>query len=176
MKANLVSIAKTPKGEWLIQFSTYEQSVVKQYDKLKDKMVDISLKAFKEKRSLNANAYFHALNAQIAGVMNISEDECKKMMVLQYGTQLEAEDEVVVVQLPTSVNADTVYPYAKWFDVLEYEGKYYNQFILYKQTRYCNAAEMARLIEGVTWEAKELGIPTRDDIELKRIIEAWEGE
>lgn len=131
---------------------------------------------WKEKRSLNANSYFHVLVDKIAKAMQIGSDECKTQMVLEYGTVATEGSEQVIVALPKIASITTYYPYARWIgDFTAKNGKPYCQYILYKQTHTLDKAEMMRLIDGIVYEAKELGIETRTPDELAGLIENWEG-
>lgn len=131
---------------------------------------------YKETRSLNANAYFHVLVDKIAKNMNLGADEVKAQMVLQYGAVATEGGERIIVALPKSANVNDYYPYARWIsDFTTKNGKEYSQYIFYKQTHTLDKAEMAQLIEGVIWEAQELGIETRTPDELASLIENWEG-
>ena len=129
-----------------------------------------------EKRSLNANSYFHVLVDKIAKTMNLGADEVKTKMVLEYGTVATEGDEQIIVALPQSVDVKDYYPYARWIaDFKAKNGRMYSQYLLYKRTHTLDKSEMARLIDGVVYEAKELGIETRTPDELAQLIENWEG-
>ncbi len=129
-----------------------------------------------EKRSLNANSYFHVLVDKIAKALNIGADEAKVKMVLEYGTIATEGGEQLIVALPKSAKVEAYYPYAKWIgDFVAKNGQKYSQYLFYKQTHTLDKAEMKRLIDGVIYEAKELGIETRTPDELASLIENWEG-
>ena len=131
---------------------------------------------YKETRSLNANAYFHLLVGKIAEAMNLGADEVKVKMVLDYGVVATECGEPVVVALPKAANASDYYTYARWIsDFTAKNGKEYSQYIFYKRTHTLDKTEMARLIDGVVYEAQELGIETRTPEELASLIENWEG-
>lgn len=130
----------------------------------------------KEKRSLNANSYFHVLVGKIAKAMNIGADETKKKLVLEYGTPATEGDDQIIVALPASADVDAYYPYAKWIGNFKAKNdKLYSQYLFYKQTHTLDKAEMARLIDGTVYEAQELDIETRTPDELASLIENWEG-
>ncbi len=131
---------------------------------------------YKETRSLNANAYFHLLVGRIAEVMNLGADEVKVKMVLDYGAIATECGDPVIVALPKTANVTDYYTYARWIsDFTTKNGKEYSQYIFYKHTHTLDKAEMARLIDGVVYEAQELGIETRTPDELASLIENWEG-
>ncbi len=130
----------------------------------------IDIKKYSPKRSLDANAYFHLLVDKIAEQLRIGNDECKVKMVLEYGTVATDEEGAKVgIKLPKSVNVNSIYPYAKWFDEREENGKKFNCYLIYKQTHTLDSKEMSRLIEGVVYEAQELGIKTATPDEIAQM-------
>ena len=130
---------------------------------------------YKEKRSQNANAYFHVLIDKIAKKLQTSAEEVKHNMVLEYGAIATESGEQIIVALPQSADVGLYYPYAKWInDFTAKNGQKYSQYLFYKQTHTMSREEMATLIDGVVYEAKELGIETRTPEELARMIAAWE--
>ena len=131
---------------------------------------ELSIEKRKKKRSLNANAYFHVLVNEIARATGISDEECKIKEVLQYGTVAKnIDNSPVTVKLPKGTDISQFYKYSKWYG--EKEG--YDFYIFYKETHTLNSAEMAKLIDGVVSDCKELGIETLDDIKLNALIESW---
>lgn len=135
----------------------------------------ISIGKWRETRSLNANAYFHLLVNKIAEKLKIGNDECKIMMNLEYGTiATDKNGNKVVVKLPSDVEIKQFYDYAKWIGEKEEKGLKLSYYVFYKQTHTLDSKEMARLIDGVVQEAKELGIETLDDLEVQSLIKKWE--
>lgn len=124
----------------------------------------------REKRSLNANAYFHVLVNEIARITNISDDECKIKMVFEYGTIAKNEDGTpVTIKIPKHTDIAQFYKYAKWYG----EQNDFDFYVLYKPTHTLDRKEMAKLIDGVVSECKELDVPTLDDLKINKMIEEW---
>lgn len=160
-----------PNKKWLITFETAEKPEV--FDKTKDKLLNIEIKEHREKRSLNANAYFHVLVDKIAGVNGVSHAEVHNLMIAEYGymdediKNLILDDSVPYLQLtnihlrPTSAT--------KVMD----NGKLYRVYIVMRGSHTYDTKEMSRLIDGVVSEAKSLGIETLPETELERIKSLW---
>lgn len=123
-----------------------------------------------KRRSLNANAYFHLLVGKIARALDISESEAKNQTVLDYGEQ------AAVIALPCDVKPSTAgIAYSKWLnDFISPKGVKCSQYAVYKPTHELNSAEMARLIDGVVFEAKQLGIETKTPAEIAEMKALWE--
>ncbi len=144
------------------------------FDQLKDFDVSVEIKKYREKRSKDANAYFHVLVNKIAEAQGLGNDEVKKSLVLEYGALAKDDDGYTVgFKLPASVNIDKIYPYAKIFDVREENGRTFNCYLVYKHTHELDSKEMARLIDGAIYVAKDLGIETDTPEQLAKYKEGW---
>lgn len=132
--------------------------------------LDLSLKEFKPKRSLNANAYMWALIGKIAEAMRISQDEVYHKMLCDYGTY-EKEDGVTQI---LSIRADAkltgwLWIHTKPIKTVDLEGKKFTHYALIKGSSDYNTKEMSFLLDGVIYEAKELGIEVMTPEELERL-------
>jgi hypothetical protein len=151
-----------------------DQDFRDQYDELADVIVDVTIKKHFNRRSLSANAYFHVLVNKIAAKQNIGDDACKAMLVMEYGALARTEDgQTVGFKLPSKVDVTSIYPYAKCFDTREEDGILFNCYLVYKETHTMDSKEMARLIDGAVYEAKELGIETDTPEQLARYKWQW---
>ena len=138
------------------------------------KLLAIECKEYRKKRSLDANAYFHVLVSKIAEAMNLGEDETKVKMVLEYGSIMRDENgDKVGFKLPASVNVSSIYKYAKWFDERIEDGHKFNCYIIYEHTHKLDSKQMARLIDGTIYEAKELNIETMTPAEIAELKSRW---
>ena len=118
------------------------------YEALKDAVVEIVIKKWRAKRS----------NAAAKG---LSDDEVKVFLVTSYGTYARDEDGMIVgFKLPVSVDVDTIYPYTRMYKQVEENGKTFNCYLVYKQTRLMDTKEFSHLIEGAIQVAQELNIDT----------------
>ncbi len=144
------------------------------FDRLKDADLDVEIKKHREKRSKNANAYFHVLVSKIAAERGGSEQSAKEALVLEYGALAKDGDGITVgFKLPASVDVSRIYPYAKCFDTRAENGKEFKCYLVYKQTHDMDTKEMARLIDGAIEVARELGIETDTPEQLARYKEDW---
>ena len=143
----------------------------------KGKTLSVELKEYREQRSLDANAYFHVLVNKIAEVLRIGADECKRNLVLDYGTIATDEKGVVVgFKAMKGVPVAQFCKYAKEYEECEENGKPFIKYIVYKETHTLDKAEMARLIDGTVDEAKQLGIETKTPQQIAEILSLMESE
>lgn len=133
------------------------------------------VKEYKEKRSNDANAYFHVLVNKLARYINISDKEMKIRMNLQYGTIAKDENgNSVGVKIPKGTDITQFYDYAKWFGECEENGIKFDKYLFYKQTHTLNTKEMSQLINGVVEECRERGIETKTQTEINSLLESWD--
>ena len=138
-------------------------------EQAKDKKFE--LKEYKEKRSKDANAYFHVLVNQLARHFNIKDDEMKIEMNLSYGTVARFEDgRVKGCKVPKGTNMREIYEYSKWYKQDE-EGN--DCYIFYKRTHELDTKEMSQLINGVVQECENAGIETRPKEEIESLLRSW---
>lgn len=143
-------------------------------DKFKDDFVDIQVEKWSDKRSLQANAYFHVLCNKIAAATKSSMDDVKKMLVQQYGTLARGSDgKLAGAILPPNTNVDDFYPYYKWYETDE---RGFNKYLFFKQTHTLTKDEMNRLIQGTVDEAKALNIETLTPQEISQMMNRWRNE
>ena len=145
------------------------------FDQLhEEQKLSIEIKKYRQKRSLNANAYFHVLVNKIARKLGTGDDETKINLVLNYGVVAKDKDgKTIGFKLPEHVDVEKIYPYAKLFDVRTDNNVKFNCYIVYKSTHEMDTAEMAKLIDGAIEVARELGIETDTPEQLARYKETW---
>ena len=140
-------------------------------DKHKDGYVDLTIDKWSDKRSIQANAYFHVLVNEIAKATKSSMDDVKKQLVLNYGTPARGSDgKYAAVKVPKNTDLDQFYKYYRHIGTDE-NGL--DMYILFKRTSDLNKEEMGRLITGTQDEAKALGIETLTPDELARMMNRY---
>ena len=142
-------------------------------DKFKDGYVDIQVEKWSDKRSLQANAYFHVLCNKIAEATKSSMDDVKKMLVSQYGTLARGTDgKYMAVKVPKNTDIEQIYPY---FRHIGEDKEGLDMYLFFKQTHTLTKDEMNRLIQGTVDEAKALNIETLTPAEIERMVGKWQG-
>lgn len=131
------------------------------------------IEPYKEKRSLDANAYFHVLVTKIAEALNTSNTEVKNRLIREYG-----QYEYINDKIPTySVSVDYIDEMMNREDIhfkhIGWDGDRARLAVMRGSHTY-NTAEMAHLIDGTVSEAKELGIETMPPAELERMMNQWQ--
>lgn len=163
-------------GEFVVTFITTDRRAVAELGSIDvAEFQCVEVKKFCEKRSINANAYFHVLCDKIGAEMNMGIEQVKQMLVWDFGTpKTDADGEIIFIRLPKSVIATEIYKYAKWYQDSPGTKKPCCDYIVYKETHTLDTKEMARLIDGTIQQAKELNIETRTPAEIADMMDRWE--
>lgn len=141
--------------------------------KSQDKLT-LKVSKFKQKRSLDANAYFHVLVNKIAMETNQSDDEIKRRLVKSYGTLARDDNgDLIGAMLPAGADVDRFYPYTRNYKTEWRDGKEYTCYLFYERTRDLDTAQMSHLIDGAVQEAKALGIETKSREEIESMMKNW---
>ena len=136
-----------------------------EYDKLHDKPVEIIIKRYREKRSLDANAYLWALIGKIADALRESKEEIYFDMLKRYG-----QGGAVSVEQKYAEDFKRSYKYNDFLGSSTLNGKTFQHFRFWVGSSEYNTEEMSILIDGVVYEAKNLGIETMATEELKSLL------
>ena len=138
-------------------------------DDLKDKeKLSIEVKPYREKRSLNANAYAWVLIGKIADAMRVSKDTIYLYCLKRYG-----QSELVSVL--STVPVQHYFKYYEDAGESTLNGKDFTHYRVYKGSSEFDTLEMTIFIDGVVSEAKGLGISTETPEEIARMKALWGG-
>lgn len=158
----------------LVTFLIHEGSV-KKLDELSGDTLTISLSKHRQKRSLNANSYFHLLVGRLAEKMEISAPRCKNILIGRYGQPWLDDGDLVTMWLKADVSdvleSETVHlwPIGYRFE----QGHDETQYVLMRPSHEYDTAEMSRLIDGVVAECNDLGIETLPPEQIARMMSLW---
>lgn len=151
-------IALLLDGQAEITF-TVPKSVIRAFEGLPDKPLAVTVKEYREKRSLSQNAYLWVLLDKLAAKVDRSKEDIYRIFVKDYG---------VWEVLP--IRNDAVERFIRnwsknglgWFceDLGESKLNGYTKLIAYYGSSTYNTAEMKRLIDAVIYDCQEQGIET----------------
>lgn len=133
-----------------------------QYDELKDKELEITVKPYRKKRSLDQNSYAWVLIGKIADKLRTSKDEVYLRMLKRYG-----QGGVIKVQPQNEQAILSAIKYYEPHEKLYTEtDKYYR---IWAGSSGYNTEEMTVFVDGIISEANDLGIVTLTPDELLEI-------
>lgn len=168
MKARGFDLIRTYNGAWVLQMMLTPDSLKdarRLIDSQKNRDYEVTIREYRERRTLTANAYFHALCGKMAAVLRTDIESVKKHLVNSYGVSAERDGQPVTITLPKGERADDYYPYCVWLGG-DADGDTYE---LMKQTHAMDTKEFARLLDATIDECRELNIEVLPDEEVKRL-------
>ena len=157
-------------GETLITFSVNENTtVLPEYEKLKNcKKLRIKAVQYREKRSLDANAYLWVLLQKIAEVLRTDKWSVYLQMLKRYGQF------TYIVVKPGAVEAvKKQWRECEEIGEIDVNGTKAVQMLCYYGSSTYDTKDFSILLDGVISECKELGIETLPPHELQMLKERW---
>lgn len=173
------SVAFTADGRPLVTFEVFEyHPAVKMAQTYKDGVkVSIKVSKHREKRSLDANAYYWQLLTKLAKVQNISNNYCHNVMLRRYGVLEEIDGKPVFLVIPDTDEAEKKADESETYHIKPTsnvregnDGKMYRTYMLLKGSSQMDTAEFSRLVSGLVDECKQCGIETLTPNELERMM------
>jgi hypothetical protein len=143
---------------------TTKELIPKMLNLPQDKIYE--LKEHKEKRSLDANAYYWQLVTKIADVLRANKEDIHFKMLKQYG-------QVSSIMMLSSID---IRGFVKYYEVDSkrvVNDKEFTVYKVFKGSSEMNTKEMSNLIDGVVYEAKELDIETKTPKEIAELKSLW---
>lgn len=168
----LTGASRTFNGQGIILTFEVDASAAGQIENMKeDDLLRIRAVKYKQKRSLDANAYAWVLMTKIANHPEVSssKEEVYEQMLQKYGTFYEDEDGYITITVKKSVDMSKVDGHWKF---IKDNGKFASYLMIKGSSEY-DTAEMSHFIDRIVEEAKELGIETTTPDELERMKQEW---
>lgn len=143
------------------------------------KLLDIDVKVHREKRSLDANAYYWVLLSKLAEKLNFSKSFMHNQLLRRYG-QIELIDgQAAYFLLPDNdsarktIDESEEYHLKPTAHVKQVNSKIMRTYLLLKGSHTYDTREMSVLIHGLVDEAQEMGIQTLTPEEIERMVSMW---
>lgn len=166
MKAKIKDLTISLSGEQNITFALQKGEDARQlYDNLNGKDLELTVKKYHPKRSINANRYCWKLIGEIAKCLKTTNEEIYLDMLIKYG-------QIDTIQLKKEIDVSR---YVDYYNLIEADLDTNTYLIAVGSSKY-NSSEMSRLIEGIVDDAKSLGIQTETPNEIARMVSLWKGE
>ena len=158
-----------------------DQDVSGHIDSIKDKLLRITVKQWKEKRSLDANAYYWVLLSKLAEAMKISKTRAHNLMLRRYGQNMTIDGAGAYIRIPDTEKAEEIALEASEYHirptsevVTGNNGVNYRTYVMLMGSSQYDTAEMSHLIDGLVSECREVGIETATPDELRHMLEMYE--
>jgi adenine C2-methylase RlmN of 23S rRNA A2503 and tRNA A37 len=167
-KGKIVDISKDWKtGRFRVTFESMED-ISKQLETITDKLLTITAKIFRNKRSRDANSYSWVLMQKIAEDQHTDKESVYLEMLGRYGVFTHIIVRPGVVDRVVS-ECRTV----KNLGEVTVSGQTGIQLQCYFGSSTYDTKEMSVFIEGIVSECQEMGIETATPDELERMKREW---
>ena len=153
---------------------TFEVDSLDELRGMEDKEITLEAKISRNKRSLNANAYFHVLVGKIAEKLTISKAKAKNILLGKYGQREMVDDGPLIISILENVDMyerEDIHCIPVGHGVVN--GRDFTHWAIVRPSHEYDTKEMAALIDGTIADAKELDIETLSENEIKRMEAAW---
>ena len=138
--------------------------------------LDVTARRHREKRSLNANSYFHVLTGKIAEVLGTSLTHEKNRLIREYGQYMEIDGLIPTTTAKSKYEDRMLDMEGVHLKVIARPDKETVRFAFMRGSHTYDTREMSRLIDAAVSEAKELNIETIPPEQLERMKQLWTGK
>jgi hypothetical protein len=175
VKARKLNLATNADGT-VVFTAELDRSAVPQarslYDDLRDADIDLAVKKWREKRSLDANGYFWVLADKVAKSLGADKVDVYRNAVKDIGGVSETvcvKDEAV-----EKLRSGWEHNGLGWqTDTLTSKIPGCTNVVLYYGSSTYDTKQMSALIDHIVQDAKSIGIETATPEELARMTEEW---
>ena len=157
-----------------------EQDVRAGLAEMGDKPLRVRIVRWKEKRSLDSNAYYWQLLTKLAGKLKTSVPELHNIFLRRKGQPEIIDGQMIYLVIPDTEEAEKralseeTYHMKPTSEVhLGKDGKLYRTYYMLRGSHTYDTAEMSQLIEELVSECKEQGIETLPPEEVERMMEQY---
>lgn len=163
MKARLKDLSFSLDGDSVLSITTKEDCR-ELFDNLYETDVEVSIKPYKTKRGLSANAMYWTYLSQLARKLGLSNAAMHNTLLRKYGWPEKYDDEIVYIMLPDTEEAEKKALEADTYHLrptgLTKPGKGgpYRAYMLMRGSSTYNTEEFSRLLEGLLEGCREMGI------------------
>lgn len=118
-----------------------------------DKLYDVKIKIYSDKRTKTMNSYYWVLVTQLADVLRTSKDELHEQLIKRYSQR-------DYISLLSNINPGDYFPYYEYQSTYKHSNNTFKSYLIFKRSSDMNKQEFSILLDGVISECKEVGIPT----------------
>ena len=168
------------QGGWRLTFEIEDPPESEELQAILRKRLEITARPKRERRTLDANAYYWVLISKLAKAVGVTNARMHNLIMRSYGTPDDVDGEIITVTLPESETAEDKALEAETFHVkptaeliIGDYGRVYRTYILMRPSHEMDRAEFSALISGLVEECKAQGIETLPPAELERMVAAW---
>jgi len=169
MKGYIRDFIAPPTGKQYITL-TLNEDFRERYNELKDTEIEISIKKWRNKRSLDANAYCWKLCGLLAEKLCITDIEVYRQHIKEVGVK---RTETMDTELYKTMSTAWGMLGKGWLTEQVDLGQDKGIYNFYYGSSVYNTKQMSRLIDNIVIDCKEQGIETLTPQELENMKALW---
>lgn len=128
----------------------------------KDKLYDVSIKIFNDKRTISMNSYYWILVTQLANYLRTSKDELHYQLIKRYSQR-------DFISLLDKVKVSDYFTYYEKKNTFKIKDKVFNSYLVFKRSSDMNKQEFKILLDGLISECEECEIVTMPKDEIDKL-------
>lgn len=164
MRCRLTNVARDMRSKmYLITLATEDVTPLEEVRQ--DKDLDVQVKEYRKKRSLDANAYCWLLLTKLANALNSTKEEVYEEMLRRTGFI----DENNIIAIPDDKEIES-YP-GHWLYILTEDE--WATYVRIRGSSEYDSKEMSVFIDNIIDECKSQGIETMTPEEIERLKKLW---
>lgn len=172
MIGHVKNLVRTMDGQYQFTFATRENDAPELFEAMADKVVDVTLKVYRPRRSLDANAYAWVLIDKIAHEQGIGKKEVYREAIRNIGgvsdvlcMQTVAVDQFRRIWERNGIGYQT--------EIMPSKLPGCTNVVAYYGSSTYDTKQMSALIDQLVQDAKALGIETRTPEQIEYLISDW---
>lgn len=173
MKAKIKDISFSRDGNTIVSF-VLPGNVSAEFDDYTNKDIDLTVKHFSKKRSMDANAYAWVLIGKMAAVLRLTTSEVYRSIIREIG----GNSEIIAVRndaVETWIKAWESHGIGWQTEIFnDKRGDGFTDIMCWYGSSIYDTRQMSALLEQIVTEAKQLGIETLTPRELAALNQNWE--
>ena len=119
----------------------------------KDKLYDVKISVYSDKRTKSMNSYYWVLVNQLANELRTSKDELHEQLIKRYSQR-------DYISLLAHINPSDYFPYYEYQSTYKHNNNTFKSYLVFKRSSDMDKQEFSILLDGLISECKECGIST----------------
>lgn len=128
----------------------------------KDKLYDVKINEYSDKRTKTMNAYYWLLLTELANVLKIGKDELHTELIKRYSQR-------DYISLLANIKPSDYFPYFEYQNTFKHNDNTFRSYLVFKRSSDMNKHEFSILLDGLISECKEVGINTMTPEEIAQL-------
>lgn len=171
MRATLYDISEGMNG-LIVSFKVERGAEVARLRSMPAEELDVTVKRYKERRSLNANSYMWVLLDKLAAKLNADREQLYLDYVKRYGLWCDVS---LMLDKAQTIRTGWERQGLGWkTEAIQRRGNLLDVRLYYGTSSY-NKEQMRRVIDAVVEDCKDMEIETRTPEEIESMLAAWKG-